>query len=58
LSATTSSGVGHANFHPIAHAIRDPVELMGANQGVPSVAQFISMSIFASLLKYEPGRAR
>src|SRR6516225_9878296 len=22
--------VGHANFHPIAHAIRNPVELMGA----------------------------
>ena len=24
------SYVGHANFHPIAHAIRNPVELMGA----------------------------
>jgi uncharacterized protein len=24
--------VGHANFHPIAHAIRNPVELMGARQ--------------------------
>ena len=24
--------VGHANFHPIAHAIRNPVELMGADR--------------------------
>src|SRR5499425_2712008 len=26
--------VGHANFHPIAHAIRNPVELMGAMASV------------------------
>src|SRR5215472_10761377 len=28
--------VGHANFHPIAHAIRNPVELMGAMASVTS----------------------
>jgi uncharacterized protein len=28
--------VGHANFHPIAHAIRNPVELMGAMASMTS----------------------
>jgi len=28
--------VGHANFHPIAHAIRNPVELMGAMASLTS----------------------
>src|SRR5229473_4487067 len=39
--------VGHANFHPIAHAIRNPVELMGA----------IASATTGGILEHHPKRS-